>query len=226
MRSSFLSLVLFLFVSNSYSQLELGKYQICFDYCHYDYCHGRYVIELADSFNCSVDWIDDYTFESEKGLYQILDSSILFKPRTPPEKIKVSLIYDRDAKHRKQSYIDKETKRNRNVLWLLESEKNRLKHIKVKVYQKSKIKEMSTDKLGYAYYRGSIADSLKFEISNKPFTIFPDKSHKLSWVKVYIDLNYKSIFENIGELKLSHDLYWFEYKCDSTVKIRPLVKIK
>ena len=73
-------LILLLVCINSFSQIEKGKYFICFDYCYYDYCHGRYVIEFMENDTCKVIWSDDVSYRTFSGFYHLNDTSITFEP--------------------------------------------------------------------------------------------------------------------------------------------------
>lgn len=220
-------LILFLTCNFSFSQIEIGKYQVCLDLCYYDNCHGRLTFDFKDNYTCEIKYEDDVTVEISHGFYQIDDSTITFTPKDRPDSIQISYKYDRIGKGSNQSYLERQQNDNENVIWLLELSDKRLTNIDLILFKDSKVDTIKTDSLGYARYFGDIADSISMKLHDKVFIIHPDKYNKPSWIKIYYDFHYLDLFDRVEKLKYDKGIYWFEYKCDNQViKKRPLMKIK
>lgn len=219
MKKLFLIVLYFTLISlNTFSQLEKGKYYVCLDYCYFP-CHGKYFFHFKDDNKCSITWEDDVSFEKSEGYYYIKDSVILLEPKIRPDSIKISYIYDEIGNCKNCSYLEKQQKDGENVLWLLTLDEKRLCNITAKVYKRnSRILEIKTDSLGYIRYNGVVADSICYTFQNKNFTVFPSKEHSPSFVKIYMDTQYKDLFDRINELKYDLNNYWYIYKCDNGIR--------
>lgn len=168
---------------------------------------------------CSITWADDVSYEISDGYYYTKDSIILLEPLIRPDSIRISQIYDNVGNCKNCLYLEKQQNADENVFWLLTLNDKRLQNIKTIVYQKdNQVVELTTDRLGYATYYGAIADSICFSFQNRMFKVYPSEKHQPSFIKVYIDLNYKDLFDRIKELKSINNNYWYTYKCDNGLR--------